>query len=73
MVGSRGQEGRDKACGDQVPFLGALVALVLSLILILIAPRPTLGLASGASCGVCGSVCAHKCEWGKEPGDESGS
>lgn len=63
MVGSRVQEGRDKACGDQMPF-------TLSLILTLSMTRPALGLVSGA---VCRSVYAHKDEWGKEPGDEGGS
>lgn len=48
VVGSRGQERRDKACGDQMPFSGALVAFALSLILTLVITRSTLRLVSWA-------------------------
>lgn len=70
MIGSRAQEGRDKTCEDQMPFLGALIAFTLSLILTLIVTRLALRLVSGA---LCWSVYTHKYEWGKEPGDGGGS
>lgn len=73
MVGSRGQERRDRAAGDRMPFLGALVAFALSLILTLVITGPLCIQCLGPQCA---GVCMHtdmNGATGKEPGAEGGS